>query len=208
MLFLHYFPVSKKTLTQQAFKENMLLGLVRGRTPLTPYAISHPNSLSSDMLPQECLPKKKKHRLSVYLPFRKGKELQPGLQQRPRKPLQLDRMEPGELAILKRLSLIATSYVQCRVAFCYARLQAPKPKSSKYPKELKTLGDHIRKRRINLGLLQREVAEEIGVSKATIYNWENHRTKPPDRYIGGIMEFLAYKPLPHQKLFGKALKGP
>src|ERR1700720_743605 len=47
--------------------------------------------------------------------------------------------------------------------FCHLRLSTQKPKSSVYPKELKTLGDHIRRRRLDLGLLQRQVAQLISV---------------------------------------------
>jgi len=60
------------------------------------------------------------------------------------------------------------------------RLKAPKPNFPKYPKELKTLGDHIRKRRLDLGLVKRQVAERIGVSEATIYNWGTQRNLAAD----------------------------
>jgi len=47
--------------------------------------------------------------------------------------------------------------------FCRMRLRAEKPKSTAYPRELNTLGNHLRKRRPDLGLLQRDVAAAIGV---------------------------------------------
>jgi len=46
-----------------------------------------------------------------------------------------------------------------------------------YPTNPVTIGDHIRKRRMDLGLLQREVAEIIGVTESSIWNWE-HGTEP------------------------------
>lgn len=36
----------------------------------------------------------------------------------------------------------------------------------------KTLGEHLRKRRIQLGLLQRDVAKNVGVALSTFMTWE------------------------------------
>jgi DNA-binding XRE family transcriptional regulator len=58
-----------------------------------------------------------------------------------------------------------------------------------------TLGDHLRKRRIDLGLLQREVAKLIGVSEDSITYWENGRAKPQIQHMPKIIEFLGYNPL-------------
>ncbi|MFQ5887923.1 MAG: helix-turn-helix transcriptional regulator [Candidatus Hydrothermarchaeales archaeon] len=74
-------------------------------------------------------------------------------------------------------------------------LKAPKPKSPKYPKILNSLGNHIRKRRLDLGLLQKQVAEQIGAGEPTIYNWENDRTAPPDCFIRRIIQFLGHNPI-------------
>ena len=76
--------------------------------------------------------------------------------------------------------------------FCHVSLKGPKPSPSAYPKILKTLGDHIRKKRLDLGLLQKEVAERIGVGKTTIYNWEKNRTTPASRFRRRIIQFLGY----------------
>jgi DNA-binding XRE family transcriptional regulator len=45
-----------------------------------------------------------------------------------------------------------------------------------------------------LGLLQKEVAKQIGVSKETIYNWETNRTVPEIRMVPQIIGFLGYVP--------------
>jgi transcriptional regulator with XRE-family HTH domain len=63
-----------------------------------------------------------------------------------------------------------------------------------YPKELRTLGDHLRKKRLDRGLLQREVAKRIGVTSATAWQWERNRTKPETRYVPAIVEFLGCLP--------------
>jgi len=78
--------------------------------------------------------------------------------------------------------------------FCKVTLKAEKPASALYPKKLKTLGDHLRKRRLNLNLLQKEVAQKIGVDKASIYNWENNRISPSIYSIPKIIGFLGYVP--------------
>ena len=78
--------------------------------------------------------------------------------------------------------------------FCHFRLTAQKPCALPYPIQLNTLGDHIRKRRLDLGLLQREVAEEIGVTESTIWNWESNHSSPQLRFMRKIRAFLGYNP--------------
>jgi DNA-binding transcriptional regulator YiaG len=87
--------------------------------------------------------------------------------------------------------------------FCHAELRAPKPKSDHYPREISTLGDHIRKHRLDLNLMQWQVAEQIGVGEATITNWERNATTPPIRYIPAIIQFLGYDPLPPADSFSE-----
>ena len=55
-----------------------------------------------------------------------------------------------------------------------------------------TLGDHLRKRRLDLGLLQKQLAEKLGVDEMTICNWEINRTSPQLRFIPKIIAFLGY----------------
>ncbi len=86
---------------------------------------------------------------------------------------------------------------QGRVAlpFCRFTLKANKPQSSDYPEELKTLGDHLRKKRLDLKLLQRDIAQRLGVDETTVYNWEKNHSKPSLRYIPKIIKFLGHFPL-------------
>ena len=78
--------------------------------------------------------------------------------------------------------------------FCHSELRALRPKSNRYPKEISTLGDHIRSRRLDLKLLQRQVAEQSGVDEITITNWERNATTPAIRYTPAIIQFLGYEP--------------
>jgi len=78
--------------------------------------------------------------------------------------------------------------------FCHIQLTARKPLPPAYPRELRTLGDHLRKRRLDLGLLQRDVAEQLHVHQMTITNWETGRTSPQLRFVPRILSFLGYNP--------------
>ena len=85
-------------------------------------------------------------------------------------------------------------------------LEAAKPLPKSYPTAILTLGDHIRKRRLDLGLLQREVAERIGVTTQTITNWELGRTEPGIRALVAIVDFLGYVPFSMGEAFPEKLK--
>ncbi len=80
--------------------------------------------------------------------------------------------------------------------FCHSEFRANRPKPAYYPKEINTLGDHIRARRLVLRLLQKQVADEIGVHEMTITNWEVNATVPEVRYMPAIIRFLGYDPQP------------
>lgn len=61
---------------------------------------------------------------------------------------------------------------------------------------LNSLGDHIRSRRLDLGLFQANIAHQIGANTMTIYNWEGNKSYPAIRYIPAILRFLGYNPFP------------
>ena len=68
------------------------------------------------------------------------------------------------------------------------------PLNSAYPVELKTLGDHIRKKRLDLDLEQKNVASILDVTESTVWNWENNRNNPDVKYYPVITNFLGYCP--------------
>ena len=76
--------------------------------------------------------------------------------------------------------------------FCHITVTAPKP--AKTPQILKTWGDHLLKRRLELKLFQREVAQLLGVNETSVYDWEKHRTDPMVHLIPRITQFLGYTP--------------
>lgn len=82
-------------------------------------------------------------------------------------------------------------------------LRTQRPLNSAYPKEIRTLGDHIRKKRIDLGLLQRDIARMLGVSKAVVWQWETNYTSVQTYLIPRVVEFLGYTPWGAPMNFGQ-----
>lgn len=73
-------------------------------------------------------------------------------------------------------------------------LSTQKPSEKAYPKELLRVGDHIRKRRLDLKLPQKDVAGILGVDTTTVTNWENNGCQPKLYLIPKIVRFLGYTP--------------
>jgi len=59
---------------------------------------------------------------------------------------------------------------------------------SKYPSE--TLGQSLRKLRLEKGLEQRELARKLRVHGNTVYEWENDRNKPSGRSMERLAKFF------------------
>jgi DNA-binding transcriptional regulator YiaG len=59
---------------------------------------------------------------------------------------------------------------------------------------LNSIGDHIRKTRLDWGLLQREVAEILGGNATTVRCWEKKRNCPSLPFLPKIAAFLGYVP--------------
>jgi len=54
----------------------------------------------------------------------------------------------------------------------------------------RTLGERIRKWRLEQGLFQRDLAKMIGVDEMTIVNWEKGRTKPTKKNLEKLRAVL------------------
>lgn len=63
-----------------------------------------------------------------------------------------------------------------------------------YPEEPRTLGEHLRKRRLDLGLTQGQVAERFSATVQTVCNWEKGRSQPEPRHYPAVIAFLGYDP--------------
>jgi DNA-binding transcriptional regulator YiaG len=76
-------------------------------------------------------------------------------------------------------------------------LRAFKPKISKVltkaPENPITLGEKIRKRRIELGLFQKELALMLEVTEDTLRNWEKDRCQPNGRVRLRLIQILNFE---------------
>jgi len=50
--------------------------------------------------------------------------------------------------------------------------------SPKYPKNPKTFGELLRKRRMDKRLTMKDIARKLGATETTVYNWEIRGVKP------------------------------
>ena len=60
----------------------------------------------------------------------------------------------------------------------------------RYPKNPRTLGEKMRKARMDKGLLIRELAAQLGVTEDTVINWEIRGLTPHKRHLRAIKSFL------------------
>lgn len=84
------------------------------------------------------------------------------------------------------------------------RLRGPKPKAEDFDPQ--TLGQHLKKQRLMLSLLQTEVAAQIDVTVDTLRNWEKGRTQPVVAQMPGILNFLGYDPTPQPETVAERLR--
>jgi transcriptional regulator with XRE-family HTH domain len=93
------------------------------------------------------------------------------------------------------------------VPFCRQTPLTLKARRAKdYSENPQTLGEHLKKRRRQLCLLQREAAELMGVSTDTVVNWENDKTKPVAAQFRPVVTFLGYDPTPAPETLSERLK--
>jgi transcriptional regulator with XRE-family HTH domain len=87
--------------------------------------------------------------------------------------------------------------------FAPITLKALKPKETDF--EPQTLGEHVRKRRLELRFTQKQAAQRIGVNPWTVLNWEKDHTEPPIESMPAIIRFLGYDPFPEPKSLAERL---
>ena len=73
-------------------------------------------------------------------------------------------------------------------------MKGQKPLPAGYPAQPETLGERLRKRRMDLGLSQRKLASRLGVSKTSIEHWERNEVKPARWMVPRLREFLGLQP--------------
>lgn len=75
-----------------------------------------------------------------------------------------------------------------------------------YSEHPKTLGEHLKKRRRELGLLQREAAARMGILTDTYLNWEKGHTEPAPSQFRPVVAFLGFDPSPPPKTLAERLE--
>jgi DNA-binding XRE family transcriptional regulator len=85
--------------------------------------------------------------------------------------------------------------------FCHLQIKAlrcPYPRLWKCTQaasiEPKTLGEHIKKRRLEIHLIQSQLAKRLGVHRVSVQNWERNIYQPTTELMPQIIEFLGYDP--------------
>jgi len=61
--------------------------------------------------------------------------------------------------------------------------------NSDYPSCPKTLGERLRKTRLDLGLQIKEVAQKTGINEMSIINWEIRNIKPRTDLLSRLIGF-------------------
>ena len=91
--------------------------------------------------------------------------------------------------------------------FCYGTrhtAKALKPKD--YAERPQTLAEHLKKRRKELALFQREAAGQMGIAKETYANWEKGKIRPVAAQFLPVVTFLGYDPTPAARTLGERLE--
>ena len=87
--------------------------------------------------------------------------------------------------------------------FVKVTLTAPKPRD--FATNPQTLGEHLKKRRRELGLYQTEAALRLKVNEWTYCTWEIDRAEPVISMFPKIINFLGYYPYPAPQTIGEKL---
>jgi len=89
--------------------------------------------------------------------------------------------------------------------FCHVRLKAHWYPVT-YPRVLNNVGDHIRKRRLDLGLQKKQAGKQLGAHATSVANWEAGRTEPDLAHLPKVIDFLGYDWRQEPALVGERLK--
>ena len=88
----------------------------------------------------------------------------------------------------------------------FGRIELKGRKSKLFVEQPVTLGEHLRKRRLELGLFQREVAKLLASDPHSVTEWEKDHAKPSIRFWPAIIAFLGYDPYPEPRTLGERLR--
>jgi transcriptional regulator with XRE-family HTH domain len=67
-------------------------------------------------------------------------------------------------------------------------------------KQPQTIGEHLRKRRFDLGIRQSEAAKRLNVSERTLSQWETDKVYPAWSFQPRLIQYLGYDPFANPAL--------
>ncbi len=89
------------------------------------------------------------------------------------------------------MQLLNSAIQQTRVAFLpFVSICLKTEKPRPFLNHPTTLGEHLKKRRCELGILQRQAADKLGVCQHAFISWETDQVKPFPRTYARIVRFL------------------
>jgi transcriptional regulator with XRE-family HTH domain len=112
-----------------------------------------------------------------------------------------NRFFPEQAACKGKKRIVPVVRISCHVTL---RGRKTPPGSPENPR---TWGEHLKRRRLTLGLRQREVAERLGVTTKTYTNWERGVSQRATvRSLPEVIRFLGYDPRPAPETFPERLR--
>jgi transcriptional regulator with XRE-family HTH domain len=90
--------------------------------------------------------------------------------------------------------------------FCHLRLTAALPKPEGYPETLRTVGDYLKRRRLDLGLSLEKAGAQLGVDASALKGWEDGRFGVRPRHREKVIAFLSYNPFPPERPWAKEIR--
>ncbi len=102
--------------------------------------------------------------------------------------------------------MLATPRAHGRVAFLpLGPITLKSLRARPYKEAPRSLGQHLRKRRRELGFRQKDAAAKLNVTTWGYQNWESGRTTPGTLLYKRIVEFLGFYPHPAPRSLGHRL---
>ena len=80
--------------------------------------------------------------------------------------------------------------------FCHVRLRACQPLPEILQVPPKTPGDHLKRRRFELGHTQEQAAKLIGIHPTTVWKWERDGAPPHPNALPGLERYLGFSLAP------------
>lgn len=87
--------------------------------------------------------------------------------------------------------------------FCHSTTKSIKSTGYNNLEDCQTMGDHLKRKRLLLGLRQIDVAGILGIGPWTLANWETGKAEPLVRYYPAIADFLGYCPYERAESLGE-----